>query len=84
MQSEHPNRTKPIAPEGGVAAPEFSESMMQRLAQYGAQIEVVPGQKLFVRGTRTVDLFVVVEGELELFDCNGSRRTVVALLSPRQ
>jgi thioredoxin reductase (NADPH) len=84
MQSEHENRPGPIVLTGGAVAPEFTESMMLRLAGYGEEIQIISGQRLFVRGTRTVDLFVVVEGELELFDCNGHHRTVVAKLSARQ
>src|ERR1700735_2240575 len=81
MPSEHPSGTESVVSVGGTAVPEFTEAMMLRLAGYGVELETIPGQRLFVRGTRTVDLFVVVDGELELFDCNGNHHTVVAKLS---
>ena len=84
MQSDHSSRTNVPVPisEGGV--PQFTEAMMSRLAAYGSEIETLPGQKLFARGTRSVDLFIVLEGVVELFDCNGTMRTVVASLTPGQ
>ncbi len=48
-----------------------TSDMMRRLRGYGSTESVEPGTHLFLQGERLVDLFVVVEGELELYERKG-------------
>src|ERR1700744_6061096 len=53
-------------------------AMMKRLRSYGATASVEPGGHLFQQGDRLVDFFVVVEGELELYERKGRTSCEVA------
>ena len=49
-----------------LAFPKFTEEMVERLRAYG-QVETFPADvKLFTLGERQVDLFVVLDGEIEI------------------
>jgi thioredoxin reductase (NADPH) len=52
--------------------------MMRRLQGYGSTESVEPGGHLFEQGERLVDLFVVVQGELELYERKGRTSCEVA------
>src|SRR5277367_1279333 len=53
-------------------------AMMRRLQGYGSTESVGPGAHLFQQGERLVDLFVVVQGELELYERKGRTSCEVA------
>jgi thioredoxin reductase (NADPH) len=85
MLTEHRD---PMAPQVGITSepyPHLSDRMLARLARYGDEVEAVPGQVLFERGARSVDLLVVLEGQIELLE-NGThgKRLAVALLTEGQ
>jgi thioredoxin reductase (NADPH) len=46
-------------------------AMMRRLRGYGSMESVEPGAHLFQQGERLVDFFVVLQGELELYERKG-------------
>jgi thioredoxin reductase (NADPH) len=52
--------------------------MMKRLRGYGATESVEPGAQLFKQGDRLVDFFVVVAGEVELYERKGRTSYEVA------
>jgi thioredoxin reductase (NADPH) len=49
----------------------LTPAMMRRLRGYGALESVNPGVHLFQQGERLVDFFVVLQGELELYERKG-------------
>ena len=49
----------------------LTPAMMRRLQGYGSAELVDRGAQLFQQGVRLVDFFVVVEGELELYERKG-------------
>src|SRR5580704_14633164 len=53
-------------------------AMMRRLQGYGSTESVKPGAHLFQQGERLVDFFVVVQGELELYERKGRTSCEVA------
>ena len=53
-------------------------AMMRRLQGYGTTDSVEPGAHLFRQGERLVDFFVVVQGELELYEQKGRTSFEVA------
>src|SRR5580704_4460628 len=53
-------------------------AMMRRLQGYGSTDSVEPGAHLFQQGERLVDFFVVVQGELELYERKGRTSCEVA------
>jgi thioredoxin reductase (NADPH) len=53
-------------------------AMMRRLQGYGSAESVKPGVHLFQQGERLVDFFVVVQGELELYERKGRTSCEVA------
>ncbi|HYZ63549.1 MAG TPA: cyclic nucleotide-binding domain-containing protein, partial [Acetobacteraceae bacterium] len=48
--------------------PRLPDDMVQRIAQYGTDERLEPGQLLFCRGDRNVDFFLVLEGTVEVFE----------------
>jgi thioredoxin reductase (NADPH) len=48
--------------------PAFSQEMVLRLMAFGAEETFEEGSFLFLRGSRDVDLFVVIEGEIEVIE----------------
>ncbi len=57
----------PYAREGQTF-PRLSEEMAQRVAAYGTVEDLPAGARLFERGERSVDFFLVQSGEVEVFD----------------
>jgi len=53
-------------------------AMMRRLHGYGSVDSVEPGAHLFKQGERLVDFFVVISGELELYERKGRTSCEVA------
>ena len=48
--------------------PQLSPAMIERVARYGSEERFAARAPLFVRGERSVDFFVVLEGSIEIFD----------------
>ena len=65
--------------------PGFSESAIERLRLFGVEQRVETATLLFSRGDRDVDMFVVLDGRLEVFETDGQgTENIVAVLSPGQ
>ncbi|HEV7252202.1 MAG TPA: FAD-dependent oxidoreductase [Mesorhizobium sp.] len=65
--------------------PRLSEEMMRRIRAYGQEEALRPGTLVFRRGERSVDFFVVIEGEVEIFDLGREGRpNVFTVHSDRQ
>ncbi len=47
-------------------APLLSESQLREIAEFGSERQVAVGDALFVAGEATSELFVVLEGEVEV------------------
>jgi len=54
--------------------PRLSEEMMRRVRAYGREEALESGTLVFQRGERSVDFFVVIEGEVEIFDLDRQGR----------
>ena len=50
--------------------PQLTEEQAARVAAYGSAEDIAAGTLLFERGQRGVDFFLVIEGEVEIFDTN--------------
>jgi thioredoxin reductase (NADPH) len=48
--------------------PRLSEEMAAQVAAYGSEERLPQGVRLFERGDRSVDFFVVLEGKVEIYD----------------
>jgi thioredoxin reductase (NADPH) len=68
-----------------MAFPPLTDDMVERLREYGTEETFAPESALFARGEREVDMFVVLEGELEIYgqDDKGERK-LLAKLGERQ
>jgi thioredoxin reductase (NADPH) len=65
--------------------PELSPEMMRRIAAYGEEEEFGEDKLLFERGHRSIDFFLLVDGEIEIFATNArSGRTVLYTYKPGQ
>jgi thioredoxin reductase (NADPH) len=65
--------------------PRLSQEMLGRIAPYGQQEEVPAGTFLYEMGQRRRDFFVVLEGEVEVFDTDlQGTPNVVTTHGPRQ
>ena len=51
--------------------PRLPEDMVRRIAEYASQETLASGEHLFERGQRNVDFFVVLEGEVEVYESGG-------------
>ena len=68
-----------------MAFPCLTEEMVERLHGYGRMETFEAETALFARGEREVDMFVVLEGTLEIYDQNGkNERKLLATLGERQ
>src|SRR5271170_2655938 len=68
-----------------MAFPLLTDEMVQRLRGYGSEETFAPETALFARGEREVDMFVVLEGELEIYDHDEkNERKLLATLGERQ
>jgi thioredoxin reductase (NADPH) len=62
-----PDPTDPYA-RAGQTFPVLSDDMMSRIAAYGSEEQLQPGQSIFERGQRGVDFFLVLSGAIEIVD----------------
>ena len=64
------------------AFPVLSPSALAEVADFGSEIEVSPGQLLFQAGEASYDLFVVLEGEVEVVRLDGAEPVVIVAYGP--
>jgi thioredoxin reductase (NADPH) len=65
--------------------PRLPEGMARRIAGYGSEEAIPDGTLLFERGQRSVDFFLVLSGEVEIFDTDEEDRpNVVTVHGERQ
>ncbi len=64
-----------------MAFPSLSEEMIARLFEYGSAKTVPAGHELWARGDREVDMFVVLDGVVEVYgyDNDGQRKPIAAI-----
>ena len=75
----------PTQPSLHTSFPGFSESAIGRLRVYGTEQSVEAATLLFARGDRDVDMFIVLDGQLQVFETDGQgAENIVAVLSPGQ
>ena len=68
-----------------MAFPRLTDEMIERLQGYGAEETFAPEVALFTRGQREVDMFVVLEGELEIYGQDEKdQRKLLAKLGEKQ
>ncbi|MES2393814.1 MAG: FAD-dependent oxidoreductase [Acidobacteriota bacterium] len=78
-----PAALAPFRPE--MAFPFLTAEMMERLQAYGHVEEFAAGTQLWERGQREVNLFVVIEGEMEvLAPADDAEMKVLATMQPGQ
>ena len=78
-----PNLAPPFRPE--MAFPYLTEDMLSRLENYGYRQNCPAGTALWTRGQREVDMFVVIEGTIDVYaDDDDHQRRVIATLRAGQ
>ena len=86
-KNDHPSRgaVDSDAPRGISAAdqPHLNSSMIERVLFYGAEQTVAAGQLLAERGTRNLDLLIVLDGRLELLEHKRNGRYAVMMTLTR-
>lgn len=75
--------TSPAVPmfRADMAFPNLTDEMLTRVEGYGRTEKVPAGEALWTRGQRDVDMFVVLEGVIEVYalDDNGERKAIAQL-----
>jgi thioredoxin reductase (NADPH) len=80
-QARQPHTQPPLH----TSFPGFSESAIERLRVCGTEQTVEAATLLFARGDRDVDMFVVLDGQLEVFETDGQgAENIVVVLLPGQ
>ena len=70
---------------GAQTFPVLSEDMVARVAAYGRKERLTKGDKVFARGDRSVDFFLVLDGSIEISDtADDGSRNVFTTHGPRQ
>jgi thioredoxin reductase (NADPH) len=65
--------------------PRLSEEMARRVAEYGVEESLPAGTRVFERGERSVDFFLVLEGSIEIYDLDADGApNVITVHGPRQ
>ena len=67
MSTTHTFSEEPGDPLHPVSTPALTQSMVRRVCAYGREEDVATGTVLFRRGDRALDLFVVLDGRIELY-----------------
>ena len=65
-----------------ISSPELSASELAEITPFGVELPVAAGQLLFEAGEASYDLFVVLEGAVEVVRSNGADEAVVAAFGP--
>ena len=63
-------------------APLLSASQLHEMAEFGSERAVAVGELLFEAGEASSDLFVVLEGEVEVLRGEGADEAVVIVFEP--
>ncbi|HET7843259.1 MAG TPA: cyclic nucleotide-binding domain-containing protein, partial [Xanthomonadales bacterium] len=63
--------------------PKLEGEVAARVAAYGAEQSLADGEHLFVRGERGVDFFLVLDGEIEVYDSSACGRDNVFAVHAR-
>jgi len=65
---------------GAQTYPRLTEDMARRVGAYGHEETLAPGTLVFERGQRGVDMFLVLDGAIEIFDADahGTERIITA------
>jgi thioredoxin reductase (NADPH) len=71
-----------MSARGGDAAPVLSASELSEIAAFGTEEPMRVGQLLFQAGEASYDLFVVLEGEVEVVRFDGADALVIATYGP--
>ncbi|MHB8235022.1 MAG: FAD-dependent oxidoreductase [Solirubrobacteraceae bacterium] len=71
----------PADPEAP-AFPVLSGAELTEIASFGEELEVAAGQLLFAAGEASYDLFVVLEGEVEVVRLEGAEPVVIVAYGP--
>lgn len=71
----------PGSQDGG-AFPVLNATQLTEVAGFGAERTVAPGQLLFQAGEASYDLFVVLEGEVEVVRVDGTDAVLIATYGP--
>ncbi len=71
----------PGTPES-LAAPQLTASQLQEMAAFGSERAVAAGELLFEAGEASFDLFVVLEGEVEIVRSEGAEEVIVTAFGP--
>lgn len=72
----------PYAREGQIF-PRLSDEQVARLCGYGTVEQIASGTSLFVRGERSVDFFLVLDGAIEILDSDANGREKVITVHGR-
>src|SRR5690349_18121425 len=65
--------------------PRLTEEMAARVAAYGVEERLPGGTHVFTRGERSVDFFLVLDGNIEIFDLDDyGQPNVFTVLGERQ
>jgi thioredoxin reductase (NADPH) len=64
------------------AFPVLSSAALAEVADFGEEIAISPGQLLFQAGEASYDLFVVLEGEVEVVRLDGAEPVVIVAYGP--
>src|SRR5580704_1921052 len=67
---------------GGLASPQLSPSELAELGEFGVEREVDAGELLFAAGEASYDLFVVLEGGVEIVRAEGEAESVISEFAP--
>jgi thioredoxin reductase (NADPH) len=65
-----------------VASPLLSASELSEIAEFGDEQQIAAGQLLFKAGEATYDLFVVLEGEVEVLRSDDTEETAILVFGP--
>ena len=74
MAAPHPDDPADPYARKAQTFPTLSDDQISRMKEFGDVERRAAGDILFARGNRTVDFFVVLEGTIEIFDGDGTRR----------
>jgi len=65
-----------------VASPKLSASELADMASFGSERPIAVGELLFEAGEATYDLFVILEGEVEILRADGAEEVIVFGFGP--
>jgi thioredoxin reductase (NADPH) len=68
--------------QDAAASPVLSPSELSEMAQFGAEQQIAVGELLFQAGEATYDLFVVLEGEVEIVRSDGADEIAIIAFGP--